>query len=124
MEDFSISEFGALRLDSRARTLGCHGKCAKLGVREFELLLMLVRHAGRVVSYQRLNRQVWGETVEELSRGQRLTVLRLRRKLHAKCIEEVQITNVAGKGYRLHVLDGTVAPAVDVTHERPSLPIS
>jgi DNA-binding response OmpR family regulator len=114
-EDSGISTFGLLRLDPRDRTIYCRGKRAKLGEREFDLLLMLAKHVDRVVSYERLNRHIWGETQEILSSGQRLTVLRLRRKLLAECIDEVQITNFAGKGYRLRVSTEDSAEKPDAT---------
>ena len=80
----------------------------QLGARELNLLTELLRHRGRVVSYKQLNIQIWGVNQPELTRCLRLTILRLRKKLITEHIDEIQIFNIGGLGYRARV--GTAEP--------------
>ena len=97
--------FGMLRVVPGQRLLSYQDRKAKLSWREMSLLTALLRHRDRVVSYGRLNSQIWGVNEPELTRALRLTVLRLRRKLITERIEEVQISNVGGIGYRVRIID-------------------
>ncbi len=113
-----VFEIGTLRFDARDQTLWCNGKQAKLSAREYELLVVLARSAGHIVSYRRLNLRIWGEAQASPSCGLRLTILRLRRKLGAECIDEVQITNFVGMGYRLDVSQTHVTSSAE--NSRPN----
>jgi DNA-binding response OmpR family regulator len=65
--------------------------------REFELLCVLCREAGRVVTRERLLAEVWDLHWESSTKTLEMHVLALRRKLG----DGVEIVTVRGVGYRL-----------------------
>ena len=74
---------GELEMDRLARTVVRGGENVELTHREFELLEVLMRHAGHVVSREMLARDVWKETMRAtpLDNVIDVHVARLRRKI-------------------------------------------
>lgn len=70
---------------------------------EFELLALLVRHPGEVLSRDRLSRAVSGHDWDPQDRTVDVLVRRLRAKLDAEGQPDSLITTVRGEGYRLAV---------------------
>jgi DNA-binding response OmpR family regulator len=85
---------GDLRIDPAARTVHWHDAAVDLAPREFELLLELARHAGRVLTRGQLESSLysWGEEVG--SNAVEVHVHHLRRKLDPELIRTVR-----GVGY-------------------------
>jgi two-component system OmpR family response regulator/two-component system response regulator QseB len=83
-------------LDPAARTVDRAGVPVALPAREYELLLTLMLNAGRVLSREQLERQLygWGQEVE--SNAIEVHVHHLRRKLGAGLIQTVR-----GAGYKV-----------------------
>jgi two-component system OmpR family response regulator/two-component system response regulator QseB len=81
-------------LDPAARQVQLHGQTVFLSTREFDLLHALVRNAGRVLSREQLEQQMysWGHEVE--SNTIEVHIHHLRRKLGAELIHTVR-----GVGY-------------------------
>lgn len=70
---------------------------------EFELLAILVRHAGEVINRDRLSRAVSGHDWSPDDRSVDVLVRRLRAKLDAPERPDSLIATVRGEGYRLAV---------------------
>jgi DNA-binding response OmpR family regulator len=87
---------GELQLDPAAHQVGFRGRPVELSPREFALLQELMRHAGRVLSREQLERQLyaWGAEVE--SNTIEVYIHHLRRKLAPEIIRTVR-----GVGYLL-----------------------
>lgn len=85
---------GAVELDPAARQVRHAGMAVALSAREFDLLHALLRHAGRVLTREQLEQQIygWGEEVE--SNAIEVHIHHLRRKLPAGLIQTVR-----GVGY-------------------------
>jgi DNA-binding response OmpR family regulator len=85
-----------LVLDPAARRVTLAGAEVALSAREFDLLALLLRQAGRVLSREQLEAQLyaWGQEVD--SNAIEVHVHHLRRKLGAGLIETVR-----GVGYRV-----------------------
>ncbi len=83
-------------LDPATREVTRAGAAVALSVREFDLLALLLRQAGRVLSREQLESQLyaWGQEVD--SNAIEVHVHHLRRKLGAGLIETVR-----GVGYRV-----------------------
>lgn len=83
-------------LDPASRRVTRAGEDVALSVREFDLLALLLREAGRVLSREQLEARLyaWGQEVE--SNAIEVHVHHLRRKLGAALIETVR-----GVGYRV-----------------------
>lgn len=74
---------GDVRLDPRAHTAFRGERELELTRREFELLMLLVRHAGEVLDRRRLHEEVWGYSFDPKTNVADVFVGYLRRKLEA-----------------------------------------
>ncbi len=88
-------------LDTLARTVTVAGQAAMLSRREFDLLEIMMRHPGRVLTREWLLESVWGDEFEGNDRTVDTHVLRLREKLGRDSAIASGITAVRGIGYRL-----------------------
>jgi two-component system OmpR family response regulator/two-component system response regulator QseB len=85
-----------VQLDPAARQVKLDGHAVVLSTREFDLLHALMRSAGRVLSREQLEQQMysWGHEVE--SNTIEVHIHHLRRKLHSDAIQTVR-----GVGYTM-----------------------
>ena len=90
-------EVGALRVDPAAYLVTADGTPVELRPREFELLVLLCREAGRVVTRERLLAEVWDLHWDSSTKTLEMHVMGLRRKLG----NAIEIATVRGVGYRL-----------------------
>ena len=90
---------GALRVDVARRTATLHGRELALTVREFDLLVFLMRNPGRVLRRTELLQQVWGWTFGDQSTVT-VHMRRLREKVEDNPAEPRRILTVWGVGYR------------------------
>jgi two-component system KDP operon response regulator KdpE len=74
---------GNLVLDIARHVVTIGGARVELTPREFEVLKVLVTHAGRLVTHGRLLRAVWGSAYSEESHYAHVYVSQIRRKLSA-----------------------------------------
>jgi two-component system, OmpR family, KDP operon response regulator KdpE len=97
-------EAGALVLDVGRHEVTVDGRPVSLTPREFEILRVLLTHAGRLVTKGRLLRAVWGESYQEESGYVYFHLSQLRRKLAAADpggqLEDLIVTE-PGVGYRI-----------------------
>jgi predicted ATPase/DNA-binding winged helix-turn-helix (wHTH) protein len=91
--------FGPFRLLTARRELLAHGVPVALGQRAFEILLVLVRRRGHLVTKQELMSEVWPNVVVEENNLQ-VHVSALRKLLDAASEGERYLLTVAGRGYR------------------------
>ena len=90
-------EVGPLTIDPAGYLARIDGETVDLRPRELELLALLGREAGRVVTRERILAEVWDQHWDSSSKTLDMHVMALRRKLGAA----VEITTVRGVGYRL-----------------------
>jgi len=97
-EQSEVFRFGDYLLDAQRRHLTRDGKLVELGSRSFDLLVLLVRAAGKVASKKEIMDEVWPNiTVDEANL--RFQVSRLRRELAKSPHPGEYIQSVAGRGY-------------------------
>jgi DNA-binding response OmpR family regulator len=92
-------QIGRLRLDPAAHEVHVGDRRVDLPMREFELLHLLMAHAGQILSHRRIHRLLWnadGVPSNTLS----VHIKRLRSRLGQNPGDPV-ITSVRGLGYRL-----------------------
>ncbi len=94
---------GELSVDLVKRIVRVAGKEVKLSPKEYDILRLLVQHAGKVLTHRFLLEHVWdGATdVQYL----RVYVRQLRNKIERTPDQPQYITTETGVGYRLHVAD-------------------
>ncbi|MBF0190810.1 MAG: response regulator transcription factor [Magnetococcales bacterium] len=95
-----------LRVDSMvlhpgSRTLVVDDHPAELTGAEFNLLQILMRHAGEVVSKEQLCRQGLGRDLTSYDRSVDLHISNLRRKLGPSADGSARIVTIRGGGYQL-----------------------
>jgi DNA-binding response OmpR family regulator len=94
---------GNLTLDPEGRTVHVGTGELDLTKLEFDLLHLLLRNAGRVLTRERLLEQAWGYDYVGDTRAVDSAVKRLRARLREACPEADAIESVRGVGYRMKV---------------------
>ncbi|HMB43707.1 MAG TPA: response regulator, partial [Luteimonas sp.] len=80
-ESGAVFDDGHLRVDLGRRQIHRDGEPVVMSRKEWALLALLMRHAGRVVTQPQLLRELWGPTHEEDTHYLRILVAKLRVKL-------------------------------------------
>ena len=92
---------GDIAIDHVARTVTLRGHEVHLTPIEWELLRVLVSHAGRTLTHQQLFNEVWHDrSYGDPQAYLRVHVAHLRRKLEADPVRPRHIRTEAGVGYR------------------------
>ena len=99
---------GALHVDIARHTVDVEGRSIRLSPREFEVLKVLITHAGRLVTHKRLLRAVWGNAYAQEGHYLHVYVSQIRRKLaEANPSGSLHglIASEPGVGYRIRTPD-------------------
>ena len=97
---------GDLQVDLRAHEVRRGGEPVRLTRKEFDLLAMLARHRGRILTHQTLLNEIWGPAHKDDTQYLRVFVRQLRQKLGDDPAAPRYILNEPGVGYRLLDPDG------------------
>jgi two-component system KDP operon response regulator KdpE len=96
-----VFQVGDLRMDFGKRQVWVRDAEVHLTPIEHNLLGVLVRHAGKVLTHQQLLKQVWGAGSAEQSHYLRIYMHQLRRKLEKDPARPEYLLTEPGVGYRL-----------------------
>lgn len=88
-----------LELNLPRRQATINGKRLSLTPIEYNILLTLMRHAGKVISHDELLQAVWGDSYRGDYSVLRVNVSRLRQKLEENPRRPTYIVTVPGRGY-------------------------
>ncbi|MBC2858484.1 response regulator transcription factor [Stappia sp. 28M-7] len=94
-----IFQTGDLSVDLVKRIVKVADKEVKLSPKEYDILRILVQHAGKVITHRHLLEQVWGGSTDV--QYLRVYVRQLRQKIEQSPDEPQYITTETGVGYRL-----------------------
>ena len=94
---------GELSVDLVRRIVRLGDRDVKLSPKEYDILRLLVRHAGKVLTHRYLLEQVWEEPVDV--QYLRVYIRQLRQKLGDYPNDPRYITTETGVGYRLRAAD-------------------
>ena len=89
---------GHLRIDFARQTVALDSQLLVLTRKEYELLSLLVQHAGEIVPREELLMRVWGYSTEIRTRTLDVHIRRLRRKLGVYAGQYIE--TIFGIGYR------------------------
>jgi two-component system, OmpR family, KDP operon response regulator KdpE len=103
--DAPVFQSGGLRVDLARRVVTVDGGEVKLTPKEYELLRVLVIHAGKVLTHQHLLREVWGPVAVEATQYLRVYIGQLRQKLEADPAQPRYLLTEPGVGYRLRLVE-------------------
>jgi two-component system response regulator RegX3 len=99
LDDATI-EVGPIRMDVEHHSVTVNGERVALPLKEFELLELLIRNAGRVLTRGQLMDRIWGANYVGDGKTLDVHVKRLRSKIEADPANPVLLTTVRGLGYR------------------------
>lgn len=91
---------GDLRIDLARHEVSLGAEPMKLTRKEFDLLALLARNAGRIVTHRQLLHDIWGPAHEHDVQYLRVFIGRLRQKLGDDPADPRFILNEPGVGYR------------------------
>ena len=91
---------GRLGIDLARREVMLDGAPLSLTRKEYTVLALLLRHAGRVVTQQQLLREVWGASHVQDSQYLRIVIGKLRQKLGDDPAQPRWLKTEPGVGYR------------------------
>ena len=94
---------GDLTVDLVRRIVTVRGKEVKLTPREYDLLRLLVTHAGKVLTHKFILREIWGSETDV--QYLRIYIRTLRQKIEANAEQPTLISTEQGVGYRLRASD-------------------
>ena len=96
----SVLESGTVRMDTERHTVSVSGKETKIPLKEFELLEVLLRNAGRVLTRGQLIDRVWGADYYGDTKTLDVHIKRIRSRIEANPSEPTMLLTVRGLGYR------------------------
>jgi two-component system KDP operon response regulator KdpE len=97
----AIFTSGDLMVDTLAHKVTLRGESLRLTPKEYDLLQVLARHSGRVLTHQQILKTVWGPAHVEDAQYLRVFVRRLRQKIEADPADPKLLRTEPGVGYRL-----------------------
>src|SRR5579872_5632177 len=98
-----IFRTGDLTVDLVRRIVTVRGQEVKFSPREYDLLRLLVAHAGKVLTHNMILREVWGPTTDV--QYLRIYIRALRQKIERDTEKPEYIQTETGVGYRLRAPD-------------------
>jgi two-component system, OmpR family, KDP operon response regulator KdpE len=93
-------KLGPLAIDIDAHRVDRAGETLKLTPKQFELLVLLARNAGRVLTHRQILADIWGPAHVEDVAYLRVFIGQLRQKIETDPTEPRLIETVPGVGYR------------------------
>ncbi|MBO3663801.1 response regulator transcription factor [Microbacterium stercoris] len=98
--DERILEGGRVTLDVDRHTVAVDGQQINMPLKEFELLEVLMRNAGRVLTRGQLIDRVWGSDYFGDTKTLDVHIKRIRSRIELTPSEPVMLVTVRGLGYR------------------------
>ena len=101
-------EAGPVRMDVERHVVTVRGENVRLPLKEFELLEVLLRNAGRVLTRMQLIDRVWGADYVGDTKTLDVHIKRLRAKIEEDSSSPKYIVTVRGLGYKFEPVVTTV----------------
>ena len=99
-QDVLVLDEQGIRLDSERHSVEVRGDEIAMPLREFELLEMLMRHSGRVLTRGQLIDRVWGSNYYGDTKTLDVHIKRIRARIEEEPSKPQLISTVRGVGYR------------------------
>lgn len=94
---------GDLTVDLVRRIVTVRGEPIKLSPREYDILRLLIQHAGKVLTHRMILKEVWGGEADV--QYLRIYIRQLRQKIEPDPERPTHILTETGVGYRLRMLE-------------------
>ena len=103
VENFNnVEKFRDLEIDFVARTVKKNSEIVKLTSTEFNLLVLLAKNEGRVLTHQYILKEIWGVGSQTETQYLRVFVGTLRKKIEENPNQPKHIITESGVGYRFN----------------------
>jgi two-component system, OmpR family, response regulator RegX3 len=99
-QDDGVLEAGPVRMDVERHVVAVDGETVALPLKEFDLLELLLRNAGRVLTRGQLIDRVWGSDYVGDTKTLDVHVKRLRAKIEPDPANPTYLLTVRGLGYK------------------------
>ena len=99
-----IFKVGALSVDLVRRIVKTHDNEVKLSPKEYEMLRVLVQHAGKVLTHRFLLAELWDDLTD--AQYLRVYVRQLRQKIETDPQQPALLLTEPGVGYRMKLVEG------------------
>jgi len=100
-EAASQFQIGQVAIDTAAHQVTRAGERVRLTPKEFELIVLFARHAGRVITHRHILSEIWGPAHVNDTQYLRVFIGQLRQKLEDNPAEPKLILTESGVGYRM-----------------------
>ncbi len=87
-------------IDSVQHLVTVDGQAIELPLKQFDLLALLVRRAGTVVTRREIHREVWGPGISARSKTLDVHIRRLRHAIELDPLQPTRILTARGLGFR------------------------
>ena len=101
--DEPVLQVGGLLMDLAHRLVTVGGIEVALTPTEYDILRLLLRNAGKVLTHRQLLREVWGSAYESEMHLLRVNISTLRRKIEPDPSRPYYLLTEPGVGYRIRV---------------------
>jgi two-component system response regulator RegX3 len=98
--NYGVLEVGPVRIDIDRHSVSVRGEPISLPLKEFDLLELLVRNSGRVLTRGQLIDRVWGNNYVGDTKTLDVHIKRLRAKIEEDPAEPVHLLTIRGLGYK------------------------
>ncbi|MEX1078038.1 MAG: response regulator transcription factor [Homoserinimonas sp.] len=99
-DEESVIEIGPVRMDLERHTVSVSGEEIAVPLKEYDLLEVLMRNAGRVLTRGQLIDRVWGEDYFGDTKTLDVHIKRIRTRIESAPSEPRLLVTVRGLGYR------------------------
>jgi two-component system KDP operon response regulator KdpE len=100
INDIPVINFNNLFIDLSARTVKKNNELVKLTATEYNLLALLAKNEGKVLTHHYLLNQIWGPSYINESQYLRVYIVQLRKKIEDDPNRPTHIITESGVGYR------------------------
>lgn len=101
-EEVEVHEFGELKIDFERRQVKISNQRIDLTLKEFELLEVLVKNKGKILTRDKLLDKIWGYEFYGESRTVDVHIRYLRKKIELDDKDPRYIETIRGVGYRFN----------------------
>jgi two-component system KDP operon response regulator KdpE len=96
---------GHLDVDFVHRLVTVNDQPVKLTATEYKLLLLFIKHAGKVLTHRQILKEIWGPHTVEQTQYLRVYMAQLRKKLELDPNQPQLFITESGVGYRMTLID-------------------
>lgn len=98
---FGILKVGGMVIDYDKRHVYIDGKDVHLTQNEYKIVALLGKHAGKVLTYDYIMKELWGPSIKGDNQILRVNMANIRRKIEKNPAEPEYIFTEVGVGYRM-----------------------